>query len=187
MRTPYKWLLGAAVVLAVLIVLVYAVVERVLPREVSVIRSIEIDASAADVFPYVNSLRPGAAWSPWLIGDAAPDGDPNAQLVYSGPELGVGAMLEWHSENPTIGMGTQVIVVSEPDSMVVSEVEFSPFERVVATFELNEAGGKTEVTWRFDVDYSGNFLLRFTGPTMDQWMGSEYERGLARLKALVEG
>ena len=37
-----------------------------LPKDVTVARSIEIDAMPDQIFPHVNSLKAGAEWSPWL-------------------------------------------------------------------------------------------------------------------------
>ncbi len=66
-----KWFVGIVVVLA--IVLIGGA--YLLPREVSVARSVQIDAPAEAIFPHVNSLKAAAQWSPWL------DRDPDVALT----------------------------------------------------------------------------------------------------------
>jgi hypothetical protein len=45
--------------------------------------------------------------------------------------------------------------------------------------------GRTRLTWSFDADFD-NMLGRYMGLMMDRWVGSDYVRGLERLKALAE-
>ena len=51
-------------------------------------------------------------------------------------------------------------------------------------FEENEAG-VTTVTWTFDGE-AGSFFGRWVTRFMDDWIGPDYETGLANLKALAE-
>lgn len=172
-----KWLLGIIVALAV----IFFAGGFLLPKDVAVARSIEIDAPADEIFPYVNSLKAGADWSPWL------SRDPEVQLVYSGPDEGVGAKLDWTSEHPQVGNGSQAISLSEQNSKVVTELDFGDMGNAVAQFNLVESGGKTTVTWDFATDMGSNPMGRWMGLMMDTWVGGDYETGLANLKALVEG
>ncbi len=172
-----KWILGIVVLLAV----VFVGGGFLMPREVAVARSIEIEKPAAEIFPYVNALQAGEAWSPWL------GRDPEVQLTYSGPDAGVGNKLVWASEHPQVGNGIQEIVASEPDRMVQTALDFGPMGSAMAQFDLVEAGGKTTVTWGFETDLGNNPMARWMGTQMDKWVGGDYETGLANLKALVEG
>ena len=171
-----KWLLG----IVVLLVLVFLAGAYLLPREVTVARSIEIDAPAADIFPHVNSMQATRAWSPWL------DRDPNVDLTYSGPEAGVGNRMAWASENPQVGTGTQEVIASTPDSHVATALDFGPMGTATASFDLVEVADTTTVTWGFSSDNGMNPMLRWMGLMMDDLVGADYEAGLANLKALVE-
>jgi hypothetical protein len=51
----------------------------------------------------VNSLQAFSEWSPWG------DYDPDMQVVYSGPETGVGNTMEWTSDHRNVGNGRQEI------------------------------------------------------------------------------
>ena len=172
-----KWLFGIIVVLSI----VFVAGAFLLPKEVAVARSIEIDAPAEQVFPHVNSLKAGAEWSPWL------DRDPDVQLAYSGPDEGVGAKLDWTSDHPQVGNGSQMISASVPNEKVTTELDFGDMGTAVANFDLVENNGKTQVTWGFETDMGNNPVGRWMGLMMDSWVGGDYEAGLANLKALVEG
>ena len=134
-----KWLLGIVAVLALL----FVAGGYLLPREVTVARSVEIDAPPAEVFPQVNSLRAAQAWSPWL------SRDPDVALVFSGPEEGVGAVMSWTSTVPEVGEGRQEIVASEPDRRVESALDFGQMGTARARLVLEAAGqgGTSSPTW----------------------------------------
>ncbi|KNG92718.1 SRPBCC family protein [Pseudaestuariivita atlantica] len=172
-----KWVLAVLLILAIL----FVVIGMILPREVTVARSITINAPPEDVFPHVNSMKATEAWSPWL------SRDPATKLVYSGPDAGTGARLEWASDNPQVGVGSQVITASTENERVETALDFGDMGTANAAFLLVDAGGATEVTWTLETDMGGNPVGRWMGLMMDRWVGADYERGLANLKALVEG
>lgn len=151
-----------------------------LPRTVTVERTAMIDAPPEAVFPHVNSLKLAEAWSPWL------DRDPNVQLTYAGPEEGVGNRMSWTSDDPNVGNGAQEITLSTPNERVESALDFGDMGTAEAWFDLAPAGDGTEVTWGLDADMGNNPVGRWMGLMMDRWVGADYEKGLARLKAVVE-
>ena len=172
-----KWIVSA---LALLIV-AFIAIGMLLPREVSVARSIEINAAPDAVFPHVNSLKAMEAWSPWL------SRDPNVQLTYNDVESGDGAAMEWASEQPDVGNGRQEIIESNENESVVTALDFGDMGLAQAKFLLAEAQGATTVTWTLDTDMGAGPVGRWMGLMMDSWVGADYEAGLANLKALVEG
>lgn len=176
MRFMKKLFLG---VLGLIIGLVAAA--YILPREVPVIRSIVIDAPPEEIFPYVNSLQRAAEWSPWL------GIDPDVELTYSGPDEGVGNSLSWVSDHPNVGSGQQEITASEPNERVVSSLDFGDMGLATAQFTLERDGDGTKVVWGLLADMGMNPIGRWMGLMMDGWVGPDYEKGLANLKALVEG
>ncbi|MCG7520487.1 SRPBCC family protein [Ruegeria sp. Ofav3-42] len=164
-----------------ILILVLIGVSYLLPGKAEVSRSITIDAPASAIFPYVNSMQETEKWSPWL------SRDPETQLSYSGPEAGVGNTLNWTSEHPQVGTGSQEIVESVPDQTVKTALDFGPMGTAQASFDLRPEGDQTQVTWGFESDLGMNPMSRWMGLMMDNWVGGDYERGLTNLKALVEG
>lgn len=172
-----KTLLRIALILVILLV----AVAFVLPREIEVVRTTSINAPAEAVFPYVNSMQQTEAWSPWL------DRDPDVQLSYSGPESGVGNRMEWASDHPQVGNGSQEITQSVENERVVTALDFGDMGTAEAQFVLEDTGKTTGVTWGFVTDAGMNPIMRYMGLMMDRWVGADYEKGLANLKAVVEG
>ncbi|WP_164660697.1 SRPBCC family protein [Tropicibacter sp. Alg240-R139] len=161
-------------------VIALAAVSYLLPGQAVVTRSVTIDAPAKDVFPHVNSMQATEAWSPWLLRD------PETKLSYSGPEAGVGNTLSWMSDHPQVGSGTQEIVESVENQLVRTELDFGSMGTATATFNLRPDGSGTNVTWGFQSELGMNPLSRWMGLMMDDWVGGDYETGLANLKVLVE-
>ncbi|MEM6387231.1 MAG: SRPBCC family protein [Pseudomonadota bacterium] len=172
-----KWLLGIVALLAI----VFVGIGMLLPRDVTVARSIEIDAPPEDVFPYVNSLKATQEWSPWL------ERDPNVALTYNDIETGVGAAMEWASDESTVGNGKQEITASTENQSVTTALDFGDMGLAEARFLLEPSAGKTIVTWTLDTDMGAGPMGRWMGLMMDGWVGGDYEAGLANLKSLVEG
>lgn len=172
-----KWLVGLVILLAV----VFVAGGYLLPREVAVARSIEINAPPEAVFEKVNSLKAGQEWSPWL------ERDPNVAVDFTGPDEGVGAAMSWASDNPQVGAGSQKIVVSEANERVETELDFGDMGTAKAAFLLEKNGEVTAVTWTLLADMGNGPMGRWMGLMMDGWVGADYEAGLSNLKALVEG
>ncbi len=172
-----KWILGIVAV----VIVAFIAIGMILPREVSVARSTEISAPPEAIFPHINSMKATEAWSPWL------SLDPDNKLTYSGPEAGVGNKLEWASDHPNVGSGTQEITVSEQDKRVETALDFGDMGTATAQFLLEPSGDVTKVTWGFTTDMGAGPIGRWMGLMMDSWVGGDYERGLANLKDLVEG
>ena len=172
-----KWLAG--IVLALIVVFVGGA--YLLPREVGAERSITVAASPEEVFPHLNSLKAFNEWSPWS------GRDPDMVPAFSGPEEGVGATMTWESEQRDVGSGTQTITVSDPGKHIETALDFGEMGTATAWFDLEAEGAGTKVTWSFQTDMGLNPIARWIGLGMDDWVGADYEQGLANLKARVEG
>jgi hypothetical protein len=152
-----------------------------LPRHVIVERELIVDAPPEAIFPHVSSLQAFAAWSPW--GDL----DPDMQVAYSGPDTGVGNVMEWTSEHPNVGNGRQEIVELVENERVLTDLDFGDMGTARAWWQLDPEGSGTRVTWGLDADMGAGPIGRWFGLMMDGMVGGDYERGLSRLQAAVEG
>ena len=150
-----------------------------LPRAVHVERTIVVDRPAATVYPYVASLKRASEWSPWM------ELDPGVKVTYSGFEQGVGAKMSW-SGNDKVGSGTQTITQTTLNRKVASDLEFGGRGSAKAAVTLTTTEHGTQVVWTLDTDLGNNPIARIVGLSLDKKIGADYERGLAKLKALVE-
>ena len=171
--------IGRLFMLLVAAVVVLALVAFALPREITVSRSITINAPASKIFPLVNDLRKHS-WSPWV------QLDPNAKFAYSGPTQGKGQKVNWQSDRDDVGTGSQTITASETNKLIETALDFGKHDTATAGFDLEEGGNKTNVTWRFKTDAGNNPVMRWMGLMFDTWIGENYEKGLANLKELAE-
>ncbi|MGE0500021.1 MAG: SRPBCC family protein [Rhizobiaceae bacterium] len=170
-----KWLVYPVMAAAVIVV----GGSFVLPGEAVVTRSTEIAAPPDKVFAIVGDLRRLSEYSPWH------ELDPNAKYAFSGPDGGVGQKITWTSDNPNVGVGSQTITAHEPPRRVVSDLDFGEMGAAVATWELEPSGTGTTATWGFRSQLDG-IAARWFGLMFDRWIGADYEKGLAKLKAAAE-
>ena len=175
MHPIIRLLLGISLLVMLLVVVAFS-----LPQQITVARSMVINAPEADVFAYLNNYRRFNEWSPWAARD------PEAKYVFSGPEEGKGARMEWSSDNPEVGSGAQEIVESQPGALVRVSLDFGDMGKGGATFQLEPSGAGTRVIWAFNTDVGNNPMRRWMGLMFDRWIGADYEEGLERLKKVVE-
>lgn len=176
MRLIRNILIGLLALMAVV-----AIVGMFLPRYVSVERDVIVDAAPEAVFPHVNSLQAFSEWSPW--GDI----DPEMVVTYSGPEAGVGNVMIWESDHPNVGNGRQEILEVVENESVRTALDFGDMGTAEAWWRLTPEGDGTRVVWGLTADMGSGPIGRWFGLMMDQWVGADYERGLERLQATVEG
>jgi len=162
------------------ILILAVVVGLFLPAKTHVERSATIAAPPATVFAAVNSFKDFNSWSPWY------EMDPKAEYKLEGPESGVGAKTSWKSEK--LGSGSQTITASEPDKKVTVALDFGDMGLATATYTLTPDGTGTKLTWGLDTEHGWNLAERYMGFFLfDGFVGKDYERGLAKLKAKLEG
>lgn len=110
--------------------------------------------------------------------------DPNARLVYSGPERGVGATLTW--DGLILGSGTQVITDSVPYTHINTTINPGEPGEALSWFDLVDTGTTTTVNWAFEADYGYNLVGRYAALLLTGVIRKDYEQGLRNLKALAE-
>jgi uncharacterized protein YndB with AHSA1/START domain len=175
MLTVLKWLFYLIAAIAIIIV----GGSFLLPAQAVVTRSIEIAAPPDKVFAIVGDLRRFNEYSPWA------DLDPNIKYTFEGPESGVGQKMNWTSENTDVGSGSQTITKSEPPNFVELQLDFGMRGKPMATWDLVPSTTGTKATWSFKSDLDG-IPAKWFGLMFDRWIGADYEKGLAKLKAVAE-
>lgn len=170
------WIGGAVVALFAL----FLAAGFMLPREISATRSIVIDATAEEIFPYVADFNRFYDWSPWS------KRDPDMENIVEGEPATVGHVNRW-SGDAQVGTGSQTITEIRAPEMVRMRLEFDgqggPAE---ALFTLTPVAGGVEVTWSFSTDLGASPFARLFGPVIGPAVRKDYEEGLANLKAMVE-
>jgi uncharacterized protein YndB with AHSA1/START domain len=150
------------------------------PDRFLVRRTVQIMAPPEQIFPLIDDLHAQSAWSPF-------EKDPNMQRTYGGAPRGAGAVYEW-SGNRQVGAGRISITDSVPPSKVTLRLEMSrPFAADnTVEFTLDRNGAGTSVAWAMHGRQP--YMAKVMGLFMncDKMVGSQFEQGLAKLKAVVE-
>jgi hypothetical protein len=141
-------------------------------------RSTVIAAPPAAVNALVGDLHAWTKWSPWEGLDA------NLQRTYSGSEKGVGARYAWVGKKS--GEGSMLVTNATPDRIDLDLDFVKPFKannKVV--FRIEPEGNATRVTWT--MSGTRNVLLALMGKLFfDGMIGKDFDKGLAKLKAVAE-
>jgi effector-binding domain-containing protein len=173
-------MLKKILVIAAAVLFVLTIVGFLLPRNIRVERSVSIARPASLIYATVNSFRLFPMWSPWQ------SLDPNMRQTTEGAREGVGAKLVW-SGNDKVGSGTQVITASTSNRSVASDIDFGKMGVAKSNIVLVPQESSTRVTWTLDIDMGAGPIGHYFGLMMDSIIGKDYERGLSKLKTLVEG
>jgi len=174
MRPIMRFVLGVATLALILVGVAFA-----LPSQVTVARSIIVNAPESAVFPYLNNLHKFPDWSPWA------SRDPQLRVTYSGPESGKGAHTEWESSQKAIGTGLMEITESEPNRHAELVVNLNGLEGTTY-YDIAPAGSGSKVTWGFGYNAGTSPFGRWKGLMLDRLIGGEFQSGLVKLKQKVE-
>ena len=144
-------------------------------------RSATMAAPPARVYEQIADFHNWTTWSPWE------DVDPQLRRTYSGAESGTGAAYGW-SGNRKAGQGRMEITQATEPSRVQIDLAFEkPWKaRNDTAFTIVPEGSGSRVTW--SMTGKKTLVTKAMGifKSMDKLIGPDFERGLARLRAVVE-
>lgn len=167
-----KWFI--AVVAVVLLAIVGTGIA--LPGTWEARSEIAVEASAEEVFGYLDSVEGWSAWAPLSAVEGA----------RSGPARGPGATLRW--DDAEWGQGEWTLTETESPRRVAYEVrveEGALVTRGRVALSTTAAGG-TLVEWQESGDFGWNPVLAYMALGMERLQGREMEKSLAALRALLD-
>lgn len=132
------------------------------------------------VFDYVNYIKNWNEWSPWY------ELDTTASYTQAGPPSGAGAKLSWVSTNKDVGTGSMTYTEVNAPSLIKQDLNFMEEGIAQGIYTFSPDGNGTKVSWSFEFDTGFNPLLRILGKFMDSMVGKDFEKGLSKLKAILE-
>ena len=151
------------------------------PSEMSVTRETFVHAAPEAVFPHINNSKMANHWMPWQ------DSDPGLKMNYSGPEEGIDSTSSWDSQGK-MGTGEARVIDSIQNKSVKTRLTYTkPFQMSqTAEISLTPVTNGTQVRW--SVAGHNGFFFKMMGIFMDcdQMIGGEFEKGLSKLKTIVE-
>jgi uncharacterized protein YndB with AHSA1/START domain len=174
-----KRLLKAIVWILTALVVIFVGGGYLLPNEVTVQRQTVINAPPEKVFALVGGYKRFNEWSPWA------ELDPKTEYKFEGPESGIGAKMTWASNDPNVGSGSQTITEHVPNIRVAVDLDFGAMGKSQSYWDLKPEGAGTSAIWGFKMKLDG-MMDRWFGLLMERFIGPDYDKGLAKLKALAE-
>lgn len=152
------------------------------PDAFEIRREAVIAAPPERIFAVINDFRQWPNWSPWQ------DLDPNMRQTLSGPPSGVGAVSSWEG-NGKVGAGrTEITEAMPPSNLKMKLSMFRPMKAEnQVEYTLQPTSGGTRVSWamRGNTPLMGKVFNMFVD--CEKMVGKDFEKGLAKLKSLVEG
>jgi effector-binding domain-containing protein len=174
--------LKTILILLLLLVVLAVIAMLVLPKQMQMTRTMEINAPVAVVWNNVSSLRAQDAWSPWN------DKDPNMTKEFTGVDGEVGSKSSWKG-NEDVGEGYQELVAIDAEAMETkSKLVFTaPWEAeadITMKVEATETGSK--MSWSFDQNLGMPTNLFMTLMNMKKQLSNDFDKGLGLLKEAAE-
>lgn len=176
MKIIKKLLLG----LAILLLLISVIGLLFFSSHIEIRRSVVINAAPARVFGFVNDLRNYNEWSPWY------EMDTTALYSYQGPFTGKGARINWESDDRNVGSGSMTYTDALPDSLIRIDLDFMKNGIAKSEYRISPSDSGSVFTWVFMVEAGANPLMRIIGSFMEKLIGADFEKGLSKLKKIIE-
>lgn len=161
------------------IVVIYLLLALIGPKEIKVERQIVINKPVALVKEKLGDFKFfHDQWSPWT------EKDPNMENKYDGSPGEIGHHYYW-SGNKEVGKGEMTIMGYNGDTLI-QNLSFAGEGDAKSYFITKDNTGSTEVTWGmiFQIDFFQRPFMLFM--SLDNMVGGDYEKGLAKLKLVLE-
>lgn len=151
------------------------------PSDILISREIVVNATPDVIFPLINNSQRSTEWMPWK------DTDPQAVMTFSGPAEGIGSTSSWDSPGQ-MGSGKAEVVESIPNQKVTTALTYTKPMEMTQTAEVSllPSGAGTLVKWSVSGknSFGGRIMCFFMD--MDKVVGKQFEKGLKKLKGIVE-
>jgi len=163
------------------LVVVFVAVGYFLSKDYDLERSIVIHATPAQIHVYVGDLEQWDNWMPWK------EADPSIKVTLGEKTKGVGAHQSWTGKD---GSGELTFTASDPEKGIEYDMAFIMDDDTRATSHCvtryEKVDGGTKVTWAMKGTMPGAVIGGWFAMLMDSMAGKDFDKGLAKLKALAE-
>lgn len=176
MKTLKKIFLAVVIIVVVLVIVAF-----LLPKTYRVERSIVMKGDKALIYDLTSNLGKWDIWTPWT---KATDSSAVFELV--GKDGTIGALRKW--EGKVIGSGQMTLTQLVPGELIGYDLSFQQGKYTSKGKLVIEAvGDSNKVSWVDEGDLGYNPISRYFGLFMGKMMSPEFDKGLVKLKKVVEG
>lgn len=140
-------------------------------------RTAKMNATPMTVSAIVSEFKNWPDWAVWF------ERDSTMEATFGEKTTGVGANYSWVSEFS--GNGRMEILAYEPGTSMKTSITFDGQGSSNGFWKFEQMDhGVTQVTWGITGEMG--FYGRFLSGKMEEWVGPDFEKGLANLKELAE-
>lgn len=143
-------------------------------------RELVILKTPDEIFPHINNSQKSYDWMPWK------ETDPDVKVEFLGPIEGLGSKSSWNGQK--MGVGSSEVIESIQNQTVKTKLVYTkPFEMSqVAEVSLTPVPEGTTVKWSVRGQNNYFFKLMSIFVNCDKMIGGEFEKGLSKLKKILE-
>lgn len=168
-----------------IVAVLFLAVGVVLPSSRHISEKVETNRKMTIVYDTLNSFRRFKTWNVLALRD------PKMEIKYSGPEAGVGARMDYVSNQKSLGVGSGSweITASEPKKRIDYKIENNERGHDKRTSFIlkptGRSGRNVEITQTYDVDYGWNLIGRYGGLYVSRHVGDGMKLSLGRLSNML--
>jgi effector-binding domain-containing protein/uncharacterized protein YndB with AHSA1/START domain len=169
----FKWIF----IVIVVIILVIVGIGYIMPKDVSVTTTEEINLPPAKVFHFVAGFVDRTAWDPWIKADTAVKCTFDIKAGY------VGSVYSW--EGPKLGIGKMEVDSIVFGSYLLNKVSFAPGRFLPEEWTFTPTENGTNVKWTITMS-SGSPFGRIFNSLLKKTIQKTMESGKTELKKYIE-
>ena len=175
MKTVKKIFLAIVIFIILLVIVAFF-----LPMNYHVERSTVIKGDKALIYDLTSNLNKWDIWTPWTKKK-----DSTAVFELIGPDGQVGTMRKW--DGKVIGNGQMTLTQLIPGELVGYDLSFQKGKyNSKGKVSIEAKGDSAKVSWTDEGNLGYNPISRYMGLFMAKMMDPEFDKGLAKLKKVVE-
>ncbi len=163
------------------LVFVYLILCLIGPSQISVERSITINAPANVIKSRIIDLKFfHETWSPWT------EKDPAMKVTYTGETGKEGNSMAWESKVKEVGNGSMTYMYAHGDT-IVELLHFDGHSSDAHIYHIvTSEGNSSKVSWIMQDPCPFAFRAMMLFMNMDKMLGPDFEKGLNKLKVAME-
>jgi len=175
MKTLKKIFLAITIIIVLLVIVAFF-----LPKTYHVERSTTLKGDKAVIYDLTSNLGKWDLWTPWTK-----KVDSTAVFELVGPDGQVGTMRKW--DGKVIGNGQMTLTQLVPGELVAYDLSFQQGKyNSKGKLIIEPVGDSIKVSWTDEGNLGYNPISRYMGLFMGKMMSPEFDKGLAKLKKVVE-
>lgn len=174
-----KKFLRFLLIFIVIIIAGFLIIGLFAPKDITVSRTVMINAPKQAVFEQITNFKNWTNWSPWY------KMEPTMKITYSGPDGQVGSSYHWVGEK--MGEGEMKLASVNGNRADFDLTFIKPFKSTPKSYMMAEdSAGMTKTTWGFNQHFGYPFNAMLLFMNMDEMLGKDFNNGLTNMKQHLE-